>query len=169
MSYYFKIIPKYIVDSEFLITKIKKIMSIEDINQEDYFIMIQSDLSIKIGKNPHDLSRPKLKRTTAGLHYGTYTISEFSCIFQKCYESSLTSDVNNVNKSSPFLSYADKNTINDICLPNINNNIPASESLLPIVVDNNSDLDLSMDKEEVEKIKHQLVKPKLTRQYKNVS
>lgn len=146
-------------------------MSIEDINQEDYFIMIQNDFSIKIGKNSSNLSPPKLTRTTAGEQNNILSISDFSLLFQKLYKPTLTSDVNNVNKSNPFLSYADKNTINDIDLhlPNVNNNIPTSEILLPIVVDNNSDLDLSMDKEEVEKIKHQLVKPKLTRQYENVS
>ena len=140
----------------------------EELDQEQYSIIIQSDYSIKIDKISKDLSPPELKRTTAGLHFGIYTISEFSCIFKELYKSSLTND-DNLDNSNPFLSYVDKNTINDKDFTNVNNDIPINQTLLPIVVDNNSDIDLNIDKEEVEKIKHQLVKPKLTRQYKNVS
>lgn len=129
----------------------------EELDQEQYSIIIQSDYSIKIDKISKDLSPPELKRTTAGLHFGIYTISEFSCIFQNLYKSSLTNN-NDLNNSSIFLSHLDKNTINDIDLPNVNNNIPINQSLLPIVV-NHDTINI-----EIEKIKHPLVKPKLTRQ-----
>ena len=142
----------------------------EELDQEQYSIIIQSDYSIKIDKISKDLSPPELKRTTAGLHFGIYTISEFSCIFKELYKSSLTND-DNLDNSNPFLSYVDKNTINDIDFTNVNNDIPINQTLLPIVVDNSIGINYSdhlypinNDEKEIEKIKYPLVKPKLTRQ-----
>lgn len=143
----------------------------EELDQEQYNIIIQSDYSIKIIKISKDLSRPELKRTTAGLqHCGIYTISKFSRIFKELYKSSLTND-NNLDNSYPFSSYLDKNTINDIDFTNVNNDIPINQTLLPILVDNSIGINYSdhlyptnNDEKEIEKIKYPLVKPRLTRQ-----
>lgn len=138
----------------------------KELDQEQYSIIIQSDYSIKIDKISKDLSRPELKRTSAGLHFGIYTISEFSCIFQKLYKSILASN-DNLNNNSALLSFLDKNTINDTDLTNVDNNIPINQTLLPIIVNNSIGLDYSdlypppsSDEEYIKKVPE---KPKLSR------
>lgn len=100
----------------------------EELNQEEYCIMIQSDYSIKIGKLSKDLSRPKLKRTMAGIYYGTLSISEFSCLFQK---------LNNNNNNNNLLS--SNNTHNNDNLLFEKEDSQTLQSLLPIMINNNED------------------------------
>lgn len=104
----------------------------EELNQEEYCIMIQSDYSIKIGKLSKDLSRPKLKRTMAGIYYGTLSISEFSRLFQKLNNNNLLSSNNTHNNDNLLFEKEDSQTL---------------QSLLPIMINNNenkSNLDSSI-------------------------
>ena len=100
----------------------------EEIDQKEYCIIIQKDNSIKIGKFSHDLSPPKLKRSSAGMHPDIYSVSEFSNIFQILRGKNILDTTNNLN---------------NINLPFVKENHETISSLLPIVIDKSIGIDYS--------------------------
>lgn len=128
----------------------------DELNQEEYCIIIHNDNSIKIGKIHHDLSPPKLKRSSAAMHPYIYSVSEFSNLFQVLMGKNILQSANNhipnpKNFNSSF----------------VEENHETISSLLPIVVDKSIGLDYSSlypppssDEEDVKKIPE---RPKLSR------
>ena len=100
----------------------------DEINQEEYCIIIQKDNSIKIGKIRHDLSPPKLKRSTANIHPDIYSVSEFSKLFQILMSKNISHTTNNPK---------------NINLPFVKENHETISSLLPIVIDQSIGIDYS--------------------------
>ena len=124
----------------------------DELNQEEYCIIIHNDNSIKIGKIHHDLSPPKLKRSSAGIHPDIYSVSEFSNLFQVLMGKNILHTTNNPK---------------NIKLPLVEENHETISSLLPIVVDKSIGLDYSSlypppssDEEDIKKIPE---RPKLSR------
>jgi hypothetical protein len=135
----------------------------EELNQDNYYIMVHKDFSIKIGKISNDLSRPELKRSTNAIHYTIMSVADFSCLFQKLNQQNSVDNYPQIFSSIPI---HDNEKITST-----NNEEPSIlNSLLPILVNNSEDHNDEDDdsfpfkKEELDKIKHLIVPPKLTRQ-----
>ena len=126
----------------------------DELNQEEYCIIIHNDNSIKIGKIHRDLSPPQLKRSSAGIHPDIYSVSEFSNLFQVLMGNNILHSTNNPNPKTLNSSFVEENH-------------ETISSLLPIVVDKSIGLDYSSlypppssDEEDVKKIPE---RPKLSR------
>ena len=124
----------------------------DEVNQEEYCIIILKDNSVKIGKIRHDLSPPKLKRSTANIHPDIYSVSEFSKLFQILMSKNILNTTNNPN---------------NINLPFVKENHETFSSLLPIVIDQSIGIDYSdpyplpsSDEEDLKKVPE---RPKLSR------
>lgn len=127
----------------------------EDIDQEEYCIIIQNDNSIKIGKLLNDLSKHKLNQTSDNKFNSILTVSEFSHVFQKLNQSNINIELNNdANFLSLIQYHTDNKALSD------KNKEPDIKSLLPIVVKNSKVIN-----NDTLDINNQPVKPpKLTRQ-----